>query len=351
MEGEKRPESTPSASIPHGTLREGIIRGLAFFVGGMCLLNLLGELVIPNFNANQWWIDFTPLGRHGADWLLGGIALILLLRVFWPGAVARMRYSAGLLVAAALITSVFNGLNYLDLLHNGTLAGGVPVPFSWVVAGVLLVLVIGVIRRQHAPASGWRFWTGALATLAISFVGMPVAQMLCYGNTDYRRPADAVVVFGARAYADGTLSQALSDRVSTACELYNKGMVRTLIMSGGPGDGATHETAAMKAFAISLKVRPQDILIDEQGLNTAATVRNTLPMFEKLEARRVLAVSHFYHLPRVKMAYQRAGVEVYTVPAKQTYILTATPYLMAREVLAIWYYYAQPLKHAFTRGR
>ncbi|MFI5381608.1 MAG: YdcF family protein [Tepidisphaerales bacterium] len=343
MEGETRPERASSSDAQRGTLREGVVRGLALFVGGMSLLNLLGEFVVPNFDANQWWIDLRPLNRHAADWLFGGIAVVLLLRVFWPAAVARLRFTAGLLVAAAFVASVFNGLEYLDLLGDGTLAGGIPVPFSWLAAAALLVLVLAVIRRQRVPASGWRFGVGALGSLAVCFIGMPVAQMLCFGNTDYRRPADAVVVFGARAYADGTLSQALADRVRTASELYQKRLVHKLVLSGGPGDGAIHETAAMKRFAVSLGVRAEDILVDEQGVNTAATVRGTLPMFQQLGARRVLAVSHFYHLPRVKMAYQRAGIDVYTVPARQTYILTATPYLMAREVLAIWYYYVQPL--------
>jgi uncharacterized SAM-binding protein YcdF (DUF218 family) len=58
---------------------------------------------------------------------------------------------------------------------------------------------------------------------------------------------------------------------------------------------------------------------------------------------RVLAVSHFYHLPRVKLSYQRAGREVYTVPAKETYLLRQMPYNMAREVAALWVYYLQPL--------
>ncbi len=114
-------------------------------------------------------------------------------------------------------------------------------------------------------------------------------------------------------------------------------------MSGGPGDGAIHETEAMRRFAVELGVKAEDVLVDEGGLNTAATVRNTVPMFRQMKARRVLAVSHFYHLPRIKMAYQRAGVEVNTVPARQTYILSATPYNMVREVAAIWYYYVQPL--------
>jgi hypothetical protein len=54
-------------------------------------------------------------------------------------------------------------------------------------------------------------------------------------------------------------------------------------------------------------------------------------------------VSHFYHLPRIKLAYQRAGMEVRTVPARETYILAQIPYSMAREVVALWVYYLRPL--------
>ena len=59
----------------------------------------------------------------------------------------------------------------------------------------------------------------------------------------------------------------------------------------------------------------------EETLLLLAAVRNTEALFNQLHARRVLVVSHFYHLPRVKLAYQRAGREVYTVPAKESYLL------------------------------
>jgi uncharacterized SAM-binding protein YcdF (DUF218 family) len=66
-------------------------------------------------------------------------------------------------------------------------------------------------------------------------------------------------------------------------------------------------------------------------------------MLKSLNASRVLVVSHFYHLPRLKLAYQRAGIEVYTVPARESYLLRQMPYNMAREVAALWVYYARPL--------
>ena len=54
-------------------------------------------------------------------------------------------------------------------------------------------------------------------------------------------------------------------------------------------------------------------------------------------------MSHAYHLPRVKLAYQRAGWEVFTVPAVETRQLTQKPRLVAREVAALWWYYLAPL--------
>jgi uncharacterized SAM-binding protein YcdF (DUF218 family) len=108
---------------------------------------------------------------------------------------------------------------------------------------------------------------------------------------------------------------------------------------GGPGDGAIHEPEAMRRLARRLGVPDSAILLDSNGLNTDATVRNTVALQTEAGFTRLLVVSHGYHLPRVKMAYRRTGLEVYTVPARETRPLTQMPYLMAREVAAVWAYF------------
>ena len=95
----------------------------------------------------------------------------------------------------------------------------------------------------------------------------------------------------------------------------------------------------MRKYALSHGVRAEDIFVDDKGLNTEATVRDTTPLFQQWHAQRVLAVSHFYHLPRIKLAYERAGLEVCTVPAHQGHLLGQMPFNMAREVAAFWSYY------------
>jgi vancomycin permeability regulator SanA len=139
------------------------------------------------------------------------------------------------------------------------------------------------------------------------------------------------------------MSQALTDRTRTAVDLYLDGTVQQLVFSGGPGDGDIHETEAMRRYAMSRGVPVGAITRDLQGLSTHATVRNTVSHFDERGIRTVLAVSHYFHLPRIKMAYQRAGFEVYTVPARESYILYQTPYLLLRETAALWYYYVLPL--------
>ena len=52
---------------------------------------------------------------------------------------------------------------------------------------------------------------------------------------------------------------------------------------------------------------------------------------------RILAVSQFYHLPRIKLAYARAGVDAWTVPARTS--ITRTTAIVSREIPAFWLYY------------
>lgn len=99
----------------------------------------------------------------------------------------------------------------------------------------------------------------------------------------------------------------------------------------------------MRHFAIQYGVLAEAIVKDRRGLNTAATLANCQPIFNALGVERAIAVSHFYHLPRIKLTGQRQGLVIATVPAKETRTLAALPCNMAREVAAWWWYYLRDL--------
>lgn len=171
----------------------------------------------------------------------------------------------------------------------------------------------------------------------------PLAQMYFYGETDYRRPCDVLVVLGARVNASGHVSWALDERLRTAAEVYKQGLVPRILVSGGPGQGQIHETQAMKIRLGELGVEPSHILMDPAGLDTQDSARNTIKICQLRKWKRVMAVSHFYHLPRIKLAFHRGGMDVFTVPAKRMYRLRFMPYFLLREVAALWFYYFRPL--------
>src|ERR1051325_11291830 len=88
-------------------------------------------------------------------------------------------------------------------------------------------------------------------------------------------------------------------------------------MSGGPGDGATDEPTAMARLAQELGVSRESIILDRAGLTTRASITNTAAICRDQRLSRVLAVSHFYHLPRIKLEASRADLDLCTVPAPQ----------------------------------
>jgi uncharacterized SAM-binding protein YcdF (DUF218 family) len=314
-------------------------RGIALFLGMFALLNLLGGARHEGLAANRWWVDLWPLPALPAGLLVLAAALLLLAYGLRPAAAPWRRAATAIAVGALMLVALLNAVGFYKLLLGGAISSRVPLSFSLLVCAALGVVLWSVLR---APAPGG-FGDLALTAMAVGLclVAFPLAQMVLFGKTDYRRPADAVVVFGARVYADGRPSDALADRTRTGCRLYLDGLVDSIVFSGGPGDGAVHETECMKRIALDMGVPEDSIILDPGGVNTRATIRNTGALARSCGIGRVLAVSHFYHLPRVKLCFGRAGVEAYTVPAKESHTLTKLPVFMLREVGAFWVYYVR----------
>jgi len=328
--------------LPSGLHLGLMARGFALFLGGFALMNVIGGWMVAGFDANIWWIDlrWVPAALR-IPFLLVSALCLLGFGLRPPSSRWRNVLTgtcAGLLGIAALV----NVGQFYVLLARRHVHDGLPIPLSLIGAAALAFVLAACIKRQ-ADQARHRGLVPSLAICAGFAFVFPLAQMLFFGKTDYRRPADVAVVLGARVYADGRASDALADRVRTACQLYRAGLARKLLFSGGPGDGAFHETEGMKRVALSLGVKAEDILVDDAGRSTQATVRNTEAICSRLHFSRILVVSHFYHLPRIKLAYQRDGWEVFTVPAKESYLLRQMPYNMAREVAALWIYYLRPL--------
>ena len=107
----------------------------------------------------------------------------------------------------------------------------------------------------------------------------PLAQVLFFGTTDYRRAADVAVVFGAQVHDNGAPSTSLRDRMDTAVALYKDRLVKKVLVSGGVGDSGYNEALVMRDMAVKAGIHREDVIVDSSGVNTEATVRNSIPFF------------------------------------------------------------------------
>jgi vancomycin permeability regulator SanA len=312
-------------------------RGVALFLGLFTFLNFIAEVRSEGFDANLWWIDLRALPPVLSVGILAAASLALVSYAI-AGAAQAVRISVAVTSLPLLLATVANCLIFWRLLQRGTVQSGFPVPFS---AFVLLALVV-VLRSLRVQAAARPLVIAA--TVTTCGIAFPLAQLLCFGLTDYRRPADAAIVLGARAYASGQPSLPLAQRVRTGCELYRQKLVPLLVFSGGPGDGAIDEPQAMTRYAARLGVPPEAVISDPAGLNTEATVQNTLRLAAQRRFTRLIVVSHFYHLPRIKMTYRRFGADVATVPAEIDRFTPDILFNVAREVPALWVYYFRALR-------
>jgi uncharacterized SAM-binding protein YcdF (DUF218 family) len=312
-------------------------RGIALFIAGFSLLNIAGA-ARRGFDANTWWIDFGRL-PHAISMTIIALAALLLAAWAIKPAMKPRRMTASLSLTMLLCAvAAWNALSFFWLWARHIIHSSWPVPFSLLVVMALLLILRRMTRRSsnHAPLAFRWGLIGFLFCLA----AFPLGQIAAFGMTDYRRPTDAILVFGARAYANGGASDALEDRVLTAVELYKQGLAPRLIFSGGPGDGRWSEPQVMRRLAMEKGVPESAIVLDEYGLTTDLSVQNAARLLGGSSHATILAVSHAWHLPRIKLRCQREGLVAYTVPADERgQRLRRTPYLVAREMAALWVYY------------
>jgi vancomycin permeability regulator SanA len=325
---------------------DSIARGVALFLSGFLIMGAVGR-AFGDSSENIWLIDLSmiPFWLGGVLSALSGVALA---GYALAPVMGRWRRIATMLLCSLLAAAAaFNAGAFFAARADGRIASPLPVPFSIFVSFVIGGIVLGLVAS--APSAYPRGVTfGMVVTLCIVLVLFPLAQVFFFGTTDYRREADAAVVLGARVYEGGVLSQSLRDRVDTGVVLYEEGLVPRLVMSGGIGESGVDEAAAMRDYAVVRGVPFSAVSVDSSGTDTQASARNSRTLLGP--GASVLAVSQFYHLPRVKMAFRMQGIDAYTVPARGPYPIVGTPAFVIREVPAFWWYWLRGIVRDLVAG-
>jgi vancomycin permeability regulator SanA len=207
--------------------------------------------------------------------------------------------------------------------------------------GLLLAaaLLVALVRLPR-PRAPFLAHLGALLTLGGAVFTAEVLYIHAAGLADQRQPAAVILVLGAKVHEDGTPSEALAERVATGVDLYHRGYSKTLLVSGGTGREGQDEAAVMKRIALRLGVPEEAIVEDPRGNNTEASLVTARAWLAARGGGKALVVSHYHHLPRVRLLGKLRGLECATVPADEgETLLAGTPFYVAREAAALAFYF------------
>jgi SanA protein len=155
------------------------------------------------------------------------------------------------------------------------------------------------------------------------------AQMVALEQAPLERVA---IIFGARVYANGSLSGMTRDRVETAVALYKAGKVQKLLISGDNSNPEYDEPGMMMAYAIQQGVPATAIQPDYGGRRTYDTCYRAQAIFQ---VKSALLVTQAFHLPRALFLCQTLGIQATGVIAdRQAYAPRSLAWSQLREIPA-----------------
>ncbi len=151
----------------------------------------------------------------------------------------------------------------------------------------------------------------ALSILAFAFLVYQVDRL---GRQDDARPADAIVVLGARVNADGSPGSDLISRTYRAIDLWQDNYAPRIICTGGFKNEPLSAAAVCKRFAVDLGVPAEDVYLADGSSNTLEDAQVTAALMATQGWRTAILVSHPLHLFRARWLFHRAGVDAVTSP-------------------------------------
>ncbi|MFJ9408196.1 vancomycin high temperature exclusion protein [Streptomyces sp. NPDC101393] len=187
--------------------------------------------------------------------------------------------------------------------------------------------------RLPRTRRGWRRAYQAVIVLTVLALA-PATWMNATAGPRVRTVADApgapvAVVFGAGLWNGGP-SPYLAHRLDTAAELYTRGTVRAILVSGDNSRHDYDEPDAMRGYLLHHGVPARKIVSDYAGFDTWDSCSRAHRIFG---VDRAVLVSQSFHIRRALALCAAAGVESYGVGAPEPHDVTWA-YGGVREIFA-----------------
>ena len=311
--------------------------GLGLFI----VLNLVLAVKEPRLSANDVCLGI-PFDEPWLSIFASVLGFALLTPHSWSHNTWFRVPQSGVILGFASVAAI-DVVRHYHMIFDGRIESHALFPFSLLIVCILVaesIRILWWIPPSGAVPRAARLFFGAICVVIACFV-LTLAHIYTFGMTDYAvhaGHANAAVILGAKVYPGGRLSNALQYRVTRGVELYHDRVVDYLVLSGGVDVNGESEADAMARVAIDMGVEPDHIILDREGSTTYESARNCVRIANSFGFGPLIVVSQYFHNARVKMIFERSGLECFTVPADPNRRFQRESYFLFREAVAYPYY-------------
>jgi uncharacterized SAM-binding protein YcdF (DUF218 family) len=183
----------------------------------------------------------------------------------------------------------------------------------------------------------WRVGLWLMGAWAVFCVALGIGVHL-HGRGDEARPADVIIVLGAGVDRSGRAGFALSRRATHAITLYQQGLAKAILCSGGvPPNRPNSEAYACQQFLLARGIPQEAIFLEERSRSTEENAFYSADVLRANGWEQALVVTDAFHILRARWIFAQAGVHAGFSPVPAERVNGWNVYLasLTREVAAL----------------
>jgi uncharacterized SAM-binding protein YcdF (DUF218 family) len=218
---------------------------------------------------------------------------------------------------------------------------------------VLIVLLVALLMAWRSPLQAWRPIVAAIVllyALSTQFVADGLLYVLEPAPRDPAADASgqAIVVLGggtyhrAPEYGGDTVKAGTLQRLRYAARL-QRVLGKPVLATGGSPEGSLIAEAQLMKQVLQQDFQVPVQWIEQRSNNTLENGRLVYRLLKPAGIERVYLVTHAWHMPRARLAFERAGFAVIPAPTgfATRFELTIIDFLPRAEALSdsTWFFH------------
>lgn len=143
---------------------------------------------------------------------------------------------------------------------------------------------------------------------------------------DIAEPYDIGIVLSGMVYFNRDTRTAhfteASDRLMQAVNLYSKGKIKRILVTGGSGNlefQDLKESDFLGEFLLGTGIPASDVLVEREARNTYENAINTAELLKNESYKNLLLITSGTHMPRSSKCFSKAGLSCDLYPTNPVY--------------------------------